>query len=395
MPKYSKVKTDSWQVPVLIIGSAVGQHSFPPLVKFASTLSSAPTLHEFGIIILKYSNASFQRTRQEKWKEWQDFLRAGGTAIILGIDSSIQRHARKILNKPFTSLIEKTGSTVRWTRGTRFYETLCNITSAEWRAILPRNEERIACILGRNAAGDSVAFEVRSGSGNVIFLPKISLSPNGEQLCWIIDFAQKQIQFQKSNRIAPDWFSNITLQSGAKLISEIEIASGRLKRLERAKRILFEEGKDLSKECARILSDMLGSEGFEVRWKEEEGSHDIEVVGNTLTIISEVRGSSGQIDVAIGRQLMHHIQDFAPTTAILKGLIIGNAFRNIAVQDRQAPFTEPLIKLGKRNNYCMISAAQLLTLYDDNLRGTLKTHELVSILSSTVGPLERAISSFK
>ena len=105
----------------LIVGSLLKSQRARSSYTLASGLSSSPTLHDFGILIARYSNESFRRTPAEKWKEWRDLLRSGGTAIILNMDPSVQRHSEKLMSKPFPGLIAQRGQRASWVRGTRFH----------------------------------------------------------------------------------------------------------------------------------------------------------------------------------------------------------------------------------------------------------------------------------
>jgi len=377
---------------VLVIGPMPGKHDLPNSVQFASSLSSSPTLYEFGVILVRYSNDSFQSTSHEKWKEWQDFLRTGGIAVVIGVDVSIQRYARNLIGKPLPGLIEQTGQRVLWTRGTEFYSAFSNQSRAEWKAKILHEEEHQVNILARNSAGDVIGFEVQSGNGSVAFMPRLRADTGGRELLNMIVCIGRQHELKKDRRVAPGWLHSIVLSSEVRTRSELEEASNRLEKLERAKRILFEEGETLSRDCARILSEMLSPEGFDVQWKEKEAAHDIEIVRGALTILVEVRGTSGQLDVAIGRQLMDHIQDFIPTTTVMRGLIIGNPFRNKDPKGRGPPYTESLLKLARRNGYSLVTTTQLLEMYDEFMEGHFKADELINLLTTTTGPITRPSS---
>ena len=375
------------ELRILIVGSLVLSSRKKPSYVYSTGLPSSPTLHDFSIMILRYSNDSFQRASRQKWEEWKKFRKNAGVAFILGIDTTIQRHANKILGRGSPNLEKAKGRLVKWTRGTRFYEALKSFKQVPWSVTVPRSEEHLVNIIGRNAAGDAIAFESISGNNSIVFLPDFEKEARDLLIPQLIESAEKWIAATASSGTMPAWADTLKLHSESKFLAEAEMISNKLRSLSRAKRILVDDGKSLSEECARILTDIFGPEGFTVNWREEEGGHDIEILGSSVSFVCEVRGSSGSIDVSIARQLMDHIQQFVPSTARVKGIVIGNAFRTTPLAERGDPFSNKCIDLAHTNNFCLISSTQLLSIYDDITRKTLQPHDLVSYLTGTVGVL--------
>src|SRR2546427_13157309 len=93
------------EIRTLVVGSLIRTKRATAGLTLATGLSSAPTLHDFGVKVVRYSNEAFQRTPAARWKEWREFLRAGGTALILAIEPSLQRHAGRLLSKSFPRLV--------------------------------------------------------------------------------------------------------------------------------------------------------------------------------------------------------------------------------------------------------------------------------------------------
>ena len=375
------------ELRVLIVGSLVPSTRKNPSYVYSTGLPSSPTLHDFSVMIVRYSNDSFQRASRQKWEEWKKFRKNAGVAFVFGIDTTIQRHASKILGRGGPKLERTKGSLVKWTRGTRFYEALKSFKQVPWSVNIPRSEEHLVNIIGRNAAGDAIAFESISGNNLVVFLPHFDKESRDLLIPQLIESAERWIATTASSGAMPAWADTLKLHSESKFLAEAEMISNKLRSLSRAKRILVDDGKSLSKECARILTDIFGPEGFTVNWREEEGGHDIEILGSSVSFVCEVRGSSGSIDVNITRQLMDHIQQFVPSTARVKGIVIGNAFRTTPLSERGDPFSSKCIDLANTNNFCLISSTQLLSIYDDIIRKTLQPQELVSSLTGTVGVL--------
>lgn len=382
------------EIRAILVGGLPRLRGLGESTEFASSLSSSPTLHDFGVVLARYSNASFLSAPNAKWKDWQRFLRSGGIAFVLGVEPSIQRHAANLVGHSLPSLVAQDGQWISWVRGTRFYEALKSHTSARWAAIVAKADERLVSVIGRNAAGDGVAFEAVLGQGVVVFLPRFDGQELRKIVPKLVKVSKRQVARLLATRGVPDWAESIALPMEAKVREEIEAASRRLEAAERAKRVLFYDGKSLSKECAHILDEILKPDGFDVQWKEEEGLHDIEISGGTVDLLVEVRASSGLIDVAVARQLMDHIQLVTPSTAAAKGMIIGNPYRDIRPQERGDSFSPQCMDLAERNHFCLLTTMQLLVLYDQVKRGLLGGRELVENIMSTTGTLRAKIPAW-
>lgn len=375
------------EIRVLAIGPLLRARNVRRGVTLASTLSSSPTLHEFGVVLLRYKNEDLLVTPKEKWVEWREFLEAGGLAIIVGFDSTIQRYSEKLTGHDLPRMMPLQGETAEWVRGARFSEIMAKEPTVYWTTTVPRLEIGPHPVIGRNAAKDVIAFEVRVDHGNVVFLPKSSPDRRDLLTLALMDFARRQVSLGLEARRSPGWLTSVTLASETRLQAEKEILSNRLRSLSLAKRILFEDGKALSKECARILAEMLGPASFTVSYKEEEGGHDIEIVGGTVTILVEVKGSGKSVDQGAVSQLMAHAKTFSSATSVVKGCVIGNPHRVAPPSSRGPPFTPHCRSLAEANGYCILTTGQLLELYDRFQLGTIGASGIVALLTSTVGPL--------
>lgn len=353
----------------------------------ASSLASSPALHDFGVIVCRYSNASFQAVPRVKWEEWDAFLRAGGYAVIVGIDVTLQRHLAKLVRQGI-NLEKSIGEGVTWIRGARLYSALAGKSCERWATILPKPQERDVVVLGRNNAGSAVAFEVGIGPGRVAFFPSFAESQRRSLVPALVESARNAVRQVQTSRRPPDWLLAYSLESEQLLRIEAERIANRVSQLHRAKRILVDDGKDLSKECSRILQEILGPAGFSVVWKEEEGGHDIEISGSSITFVVEVRGTSRSLDVDFARQLMDHVKMFRPETSQVKGLLLGNPFRVDPLPRTGPAFTRSCVETSNANSFCLLTTHQLLGVYDQFMAGRLATDAFVSRLKSTIGAFD-------
>jgi hypothetical protein len=369
----------------LLVGALLpaGKGSDPALT-FSTGLSTAPTLHDFGIIICRYSNSSFQRTSSEKWGEWSRFLQAGGTGFLVGVEPSLQRHIEKVaqINLRFE---RESGQELSWKQGPAIFSTVRERKCTKWSLSLSRECEKDVTVFGRNNAGAAVAFEVRLGQGAIVFLPSFDGAERRKLIRGLLRFGEDRWGQHRLGQSIPQWALEVELSSEQKLTAEKLSIENRLVMLRRARRILVDEGPSLSKECYRILQEILVPEGFVVLWKENDGDHDIEMTSSTLTIMAEVRASSKVVNVDVASQLGRHMQIFRPTTSAVKGLLIANAFRNLPPDQRPSAFTPECVALSELNRYCAMTTVQLLEVYDRIKAERLTSSQFLESLKGTAG----------
>lgn len=357
------------------------------------SLTSSPTLHDFAVVLCRYGNESFHRVSEAKWKEWNTFVRLGGIGIVTDVDETIQRYA-SVLTSTSLRLNKLRGRQIHWTRGTYLFEALKQRECDEWLSVVPRSEEPMVNVLGRNEAGDAVAFEVCVGRGHVVFLPRFD--PHERELL-IPALLRAAIRVSVDARSAvsvPDWAIQVPLRSEALLTIERERLDTRLKRLGDAKSILSSEGVPLSRECHKILNEILSPEGFEVRYVESSGGHDIEVLGSAVTVVVEIKASTDSVKVGAARQLMDHAHQFPAKTQRISGLLVANAYRSLPPSQRPASFTATCLQLIERQQYCAMTTIQLLDLYDAFVRRDLGPGLFIQSITSSVGLFRGAAPSW-
>jgi hypothetical protein len=372
-------------VRTLLVGALLpaGTGSDPSLT-FSTGFSASPTLHDFGIILCRYSNASFQRTSADKWEEWLRFLRAGGIGFLVGIEPSLQRHIEKVARVRI-AFERESGQELSWKQGPAIFPEVRNRKCTKWSLSLSRENEKDVTAIARNNAGAAVAFEVRVGQGTVVFLPSFDGPERRKLIRGLIRFGENQWSRHRLGHSFPDWALKVELESEKKLLTEKTSIENRLVMLHRARRILVDEGAALSRECHRILQELLAPEGFVVVWKENEGDHDIEMTSPTLTILAEVRASSKIVNVDVARQLTQHMQMFRPTTSEMKGLIVANAFRDRPPSDRSDAFTQECAAVAELNRYCLMTTTQLLEVYDRVKAERMTSSEFLESLKGSAG----------
>lgn len=372
----------------LIVGTLVGTRKPDQSFSFASGLSVSPTLHDFGVLFCRHSNEGFRKVSKSKWKEFHSFLTNGGFAFVTNFEPTIRRFSDSLLGRQL-QLESRQGRGMRWTRGTRFFDILTDAHCEKWCCLIPRDHEREVNVLGRNLAGDVVAFEVRVGNGSVVFIPWLEAAARERVARSLITRGQEILLSDRLSRATPPWAASIPLDSERVFRAQRESVESKIVRLASAKSILVSDGKSLSRECATILAEILGSAGFEVVWKEEAGGHDVEATSSSLSLVIEVRASTGIIEVGAARQLSDHFGRFPAKTPRLKGVLIGNAYRALPLTARTSlePFSDPCLSLLKRGSHCAMTTVELLGSYDQYMSGRLDVSQWVESIWTTTGRL--------
>ena len=352
------------RISTLVIGNIPKFPYSTKYVMYASSFNSSPTLYDFDVIFVRYTNSSFHATTIEKWQEFKRFLSSGGIACFVGIETTIQRYSSYLTDSSIPPMVLKNGKKVSWIKGTKAYESLKEFDQVIYNATIKRENEGGIVVLGRSAANEAISFEISFGKGRLLFLPDFEVHIRLKAIRNLHKAFSKQIIQLSSRSKIPMWYDTVTLFCEELVKKEIEVANLKLSNIEKAKRTLFEEGKNLSKQYADIFEQMLQGEGFEVYWKEESGMHDLEIKSKSQIFVAEIRASNGLVNVDLARQLMDHIQLIKDAGRDKKGILIGNPYRHIAPNDRKQSYSKECIDLALRNNFCLVNSIQLLHCYD-------------------------------
>ncbi len=382
--------TDSGHRPeTLLIGSLYRTGFKQKEIELASLLDSSPTLYDFSIIFIRYSNDSFATSSTEKWDEVKKFFKSGGMLCIIGIDSTLERHAMKLLGRSLPHLRSHDGKQIIWTRGTYLYGAVKEISQGKWHTVVERSDEKGITIIARNKVNEGIAFEISVENGKLILLPDFDTKELGRIQRNLLKIFKQQISSLSSISKPPQWFETILMPIQKTAQDALDQATNRIKSIEKYKRVLFEEGKDLSKHCSLLLKEILGAQKYDVLYLEEQGIHDIEIANDSKLIVIEVRASNGLINVDLVRQLFDNVQKATKRGKTIKGLAIGNPFRLDDPHTRRQSFSRESIDLAERNSFCLITTIQLLEWYNRIILGISTKDAFIDHIYSTVGEMKQ------
>jgi hypothetical protein len=225
--------------------------------------------------------------------------------------------------------------------------------------------------IATNKAGELVAFEIAFGNGKFIFLPPVMQPTDNKKLAGIIISCIKNITNAPQLDSPPPWIANYSLPGDNELspqLDEIREKEDKLKtereeiekkgyRLNLFKSLLYGNGKYILEPAVREAFKIIGFNVLDPDAYNEE--YDLFATEVDLSIIGEIEGSIGQIDVKKYRQLLDYVSNATLEGKKCKGLLIGNGFLGKDPNTRPEQFTEKAITGCRTQNFCRITTFEL------------------------------------
>ncbi len=246
------------------------------------------------------------------------------------------------------------------------------------------------------AAEVSLIRPMNLPSGRMILLPGPDLIPVREAIQIVL---QDVLGFSVETP-PPDWVDEIDvpgerelkeeigrLQGESQRISEdLRKADERLTSVRRPKRLLYETGSALE----TAVSEALGKLGAEVYLPDVPGREDrwfeVPELGKKGAV--EVKGRLGSIKRADVRQTEDWVSDiFERMGERMKGILIGNPYRNHRLQDRRPPWPKDVIGFAKGKRLALVTTAQLFAVLVKAVKEESAAMAFFRLLFETDGPL--------
>jgi len=236
--------------------------------------------------------------------------------------------------------------------------------------ILTKGEERVVGGMIRNETG-----------GTLLLLPPICAQNEvpeniGQRLLREVVKIDRALSDTGDDTPPPEWSSNPTyeLPGEAQLLCDVEEAQKRIEELRGQKEkflgkhrdlalfraLLYGKGKSLERAVAKACEVL----GFEVdRYEDDESEFDLVLEGPEGRLLGEVEGKDKSA-IALGklRQLTTNVlEDYekAEQAEPPKGVLFGNAFRLLPLEDRQDFFTEHCRKAADRFDFALVRTTDL------------------------------------
>ncbi len=363
----------------------VGRVDHVHVVRSPSFVNS-PNLTDFRILVIQYSRERLSRDDPvEKRRELAGFLLAGGLCYVIPVDPSMNRTAKIWCPVAMPALLPNCGTEIRWAMDSQL-SRLMHDYQFEWECAVEMGSEVAIRPLGWNNVGQTVAFSLRSGLGEIAFVP------NPKDRKTLAAVVRSQIRFaaekiaERTIPPAPRWYMAFGGDLEQRLHGAAASANAELAQFLRIKACLFATGPALTDSIAVGLRQLLSPLGYRVEDREGEGHQDIEAESEDMELRIECKGVKGSTDIDDVRQL-HDYCTRTPPKKSLKGILVVNHFRNDPPQARGQVATTEAVNLAKAHGYCILSAPLFFQSYLAVTGGKLGREKFLDQLVAGVGVL--------
>lgn len=348
--------------------------------------SILPTFYDYHLIFLRnpddiydsdtnWSNAKMRKDLEEKREEIDILLKCGGilcTFVEIESNNNYSWSPTKfyIKNKggeevhPIKSCFKKIIEKNDFFYNAHFSETKGNDV-----------------ILATNIHGIPVSILRYVNEGIIILLPAYNKSKISTLFMRdLIDIIKKNYLIKPGAKsIQPTWIKNYLLPNEKELLKDIMEKEKTIEEYNEIKQILYETGEALVNSVGSVFKKF----GFNVKIREKEGLHDIEIKDNGFYGIIEIKGKGKNANIDDLRQLLNWYIDFQKEdeTKSIKPIFVINHYRTKNIKERDSPYTEKAIELGKKNGFCLMSAYNLFKIYEKFLNNKIDMNEIKEILN--------------
>lgn len=353
------------------------------------------------------------------WKYWRDslgeFALNGGTLVLLGFNTGIGPPGY-----PDTLFEEVLGLEVKTVRTTDDDVVPASDRFQELFDLMPHHRWAPECwfedgsaahdIIRLTPSRNSVGRWHRVGNGLVLLLPSLPTQPHWiseveEFVSWVLNFRP---HFEEQ---PPPWVADFHILNETELANEIAAKQREIETLQasmedalksrlelgRWKELIFATDSQLEAAVDRTF-DLLGFKALP-----KKGDEDHRWDYNNVRVMGESKGKpSKQVGKVDARQIDDWVTsevkrleaaadaagDDPENVPQPKGIIVGNAYRLLPLEDRGPTFTPNVVDWLKARSHCMVTGRQLLEIVEIVLTDPSRKEEFVSSLLTTEGLLE-------
>lgn len=231
--------------------------------------------------------------------------------------------------------------------------------------------EQFLKAIARNKVQEIISCEIDIKGGKIIFIPP-NLSQDPKKEAGVLLGCIGGVFEYGIETPPPPWIIKYSLPNENKNMAKLEQLNKKISgfqkerqkleeeqiNIEKFKRLLYEKGKRTLEPLVREAFKLIG---FNVlnpdKYKEE---YDLYIKEKDLTIIGEIEGTDNSpIDIDKYRQLLDYIESEQDKGAKCKGILIGNAYKDINPIERQEQFSQHAIKRCENREFCRITTYQL------------------------------------
>lgn len=247
-----------------------------------------------------------------------------------------------------------------------------------------------------------VGTHMKYQEGHIIVLPKPTPEADGNlsseffsEMSNII----KKLTLKENKITLPEWTKKYYLPNEKEIESRVSQLNQELKNIENElslKKAEVEELKTfkfLISGTGTLLEDKVGEVfsymGFSVR-EGEKGRDDLIIEYDNKIAVVEVKGVSKSAAEKNAAQLEKWVMQYLEINEVKpKGILVVNSYKDIPLEERDSEdFPNQMLKMSVQREHCLISGAQLLSIYIICLNQPSRKKELIDSLFNTIGVYE-------
>ena len=240
-------------------------------------------------------------------------------------------------------------------------------------------------IIAENKVQENISCEININGGKIILIPPLMLDNPEIEAGVLLSCIGEIMEFGYESPL-PSWVKEYSLPNETEDVEIIVQLDEEIKRLNLEKQkyedkqkyiskfkgLLYEKGKRALEPLVRDAFRLIGFKVFEPEEYTEE--YDLYIKENEITIIGEIEGKDNSpLDVDKYRQLLDYIEQESTKGVSCKGILIGNAFKDIDPAERKNQFSSHAIKGCERQKFCMITTHQLFDIVKKSFSGITNT----------------------
>lgn len=259
-----------------------------------------------------------------------------------------------------------------------------------------------------------ISVAVPRGKGLIVLLPKLALyaddyndfqnrvSKTKNATIALIENLNGKVRLTKELDL-PDWCNSILignekdeldnldklLDRKSKIEESISLQQDKLKQYKQLKQLLTESGKPLE----AIVEFVFSAFGFTIL-PAAHNRDDLIIQCEEQIAVLEVKGVKGSAGENHAAQLMKWVTTYHSENGVEpKGILIINGFREKSLRERnEKVFPVQMLGYSQRMQLCLLTTAQLLTLYLDFINGEIDFATIKEKLFNTTGELDYDIT---
>lgn len=377
-----------------------------------------------------YDSASIQNDMERRKNELIDMFKLGRIVIVITpppikcfVDSGKREYSGTGRNRATTRIVNEIdllsvlnieintmaaeGQSLEF-RGDndfkQFYDQIKNIIGYEAYFQEPIGKPFLY-IKGTNKV---IGTSINIDNGKLIFIPSLFYNEDSDESELENLYAKSIIELitklkeSTGNFELPKWSENYSLPNEKKLndnllklekklnqtLRNISKEKEKINKLKELKILITGTGKALEVIVKRVFKDI----GFQIE-ERPPGRDDVLISYKDKVAVVEIKGVTKSSAEKHAAQLEKWVSEYYATEDVMpKGILIVNAYKDVPLLKRKEdPFPHQMLKYSENRNHCLLTGAQLLSLYFKVLEDPSTKEQVINIIFNTSGILNNEL----